>query len=64
MSQTSPNRTVLVVDDDIDIRELLTRSLVFEGFDVMEAANGLDALNQLRNGRRPNVIVLRSGQCN
>lgn len=58
MSQTSPNRTVLVVDDDTGIRELLTRSLAFEGFDVMEAANGLDALNQLRNGRRPNVIVL------
>ena len=58
MSQTSPNRTVLVVDDDIGIRELLARSLAFEGFDVMEAANGLDALNQLRNGRQPNIIVL------
>jgi CheY-like chemotaxis protein len=54
----STNRTVLVVDDDSGVRELLTRSLSFEGFDVMEAANGQDALTQLRTGRRPGVIVL------
>jgi CheY-like chemotaxis protein len=54
----STNRTVLVVDDDSGVRELLTRSLSFEGFEVMEAANGLDALTQLRTGRRPGVIVL------
>jgi CheY-like chemotaxis protein len=54
----STNRTVLVVDDDRGVRELLTRSLSFEGFDVMEAANGRDALTQLRTGRRPGVIVL------
>jgi CheY-like chemotaxis protein len=54
----STNRTVLVVDDDRGVRELLTRSLSFEGFDVMEAANGQDALTQLRTGRRPGVIVL------
>jgi CheY-like chemotaxis protein len=49
---------VLVVDDDVGIRQLLMRSLSFEGFDVIEAANGLDALTQLRSGRRPSVIVL------
>jgi CheY-like chemotaxis protein len=54
----STNRTVLVVDDDTGVRELLTRSLSFEGFDVIEAANGQDALTQLRKGRRPSVIVL------
>jgi CheY-like chemotaxis protein len=52
------NRTVLVVDDDSGVRELLTRSLSFEGFDVMEASNGQDALKKLRTGRRPGVIVL------
>jgi CheY-like chemotaxis protein len=55
----STNRTVLVVDDDRGVRDLLMRSLSFEGFDVMEAANGQDALRQLRTGRRrPSVIVL------
>jgi Response regulator containing CheY-like receiver, AAA-type ATPase, and DNA-binding domains len=58
VSAGSTNRTVLVVDDDRGVRELLTRSLSFEGFDVMEAANGQDALIQLRTGRRPGVIVL------
>ena len=58
MNAGSTNRTVLVVDDDSGVRELLTRSLSFEGFDVMEAANGQDALAQLRTGRRPGVIVL------
>ena len=58
MNAGSTNRTVLVVDDDRGVRELLTRSLSFEGFDVMEAANGQDALAQLRTGRRPGVIVL------
>ena len=58
MNAGSTNRTVLVVDDDRGVRELLTRSLSFEGFDVMEAANGQDALTQLRTGRRPGVIVL------
>lgn len=58
MNAGATNRTVLVVDDDSGVRELLTRSLSFEGFDVMEAANGQDALAQLRTGRRPGVIVL------
>ena len=58
MSAASTNRTVLVVDDDRGVRELLIRSLSFEGFEVMEAANGQDALTQLRTGRRPGVIVL------
>ena len=58
MNARSTNRTVLVVDDDSGVRDLLTRSLSFEGFDVMEAANGQDALTQLRTGRRPGVIVL------
>jgi CheY-like chemotaxis protein len=58
VNAASTNRTVLVVDDDRGVRELLTRSLSFEGFDVMEAANGQDALTQLRTGRRPGAIVL------
>jgi CheY-like chemotaxis protein len=56
--ESSTNRTVLVVDDDIGIRELLARSLSFDGFEVIEAANGLDALTRLKTGPRPSVIVL------
>ena len=49
---------VLVVEDDEDIRADLTAILRVKGFSVDEAANGKDALAQLRNGATPCVIVL------
>src|SRR5699024_5863538 len=36
--------TLLVVDDEPNIRELLSTSLRFAGFDVVSAANGAEAL--------------------
>ena len=47
-SHQNPNpefeATLLVVDDEPNIRELLSTSLRFAGFDVLSAANGTDAL--------------------
>jgi CheY-like chemotaxis protein len=40
--------TILIVDDDRDIREMLTETLADEGYDVASAADGQDALTQLR----------------
>lgn len=40
---------VLVVDDDSDLREALTDLLDAEGFEVLSAENGLDALNALES---------------
>src|SRR4051812_3456140 len=48
---------VLVVDDDNDIRESLTEILMSEGFDVAQAANGLDALAEI-DRERPDVVLL------
>ncbi len=39
---------VMVVDDDPDIRETITEVLRMEGFEVMPAENGLDALGRLQ----------------
>jgi two-component system response regulator MprA len=39
---------LLVVDDDPSIRSVLGRSLPYEGFDVTSAADGLAALEVLR----------------
>ena len=39
--------TVLVVDDDRDIRELVAMKLKLDGIDVLEAPNGLAALEVL-----------------
>lgn len=48
---------VLVVDDDVDIRESLLELLELEGYSVRGAANGREALEQLRR-RRASVILL------
>jgi CheY-like chemotaxis protein len=53
-----PRKPVLVVDDDAGLREALREHLETEGYPVVEAANGLAALQRLRNGLRPSAIVL------
>jgi CheY-like chemotaxis protein len=53
------SRTVLVVDDNPDIRVALTDILEDEGYGVMHATNGLEALDKLRtDAPRPCVILL------
>jgi CheY-like chemotaxis protein len=49
---------VLLVDDDFTILEALADFLEEEGFAVVPASNGIDALNRLRCGLRVDVIVL------
>lgn len=48
---------MLVVDDDPDIRELLFTALEDEGYEVVPAANGQEALAIIQTFR-PDVIVL------
>ena len=50
-------QTVLIVDDDSDVRALLHHVLGFAGFVVVEASNGRDALAALIQ-HRPAVIIL------
>jgi CheY-like chemotaxis protein len=50
---------ILVVDDDLDIREGLTDVLVDHGYEVMTAGNGREALRLLRGAAvRPSVVLL------
>lgn len=49
---------VLVVDDDQDIRIALQECLDAEGHEVASSANGVEALELLQNGLRPDVIIL------
>jgi CheY-like chemotaxis protein len=46
MGSTEP-RTVLLVEDDLDIRDVLQDVLEAEGYDVIPAANGKQALDFL-----------------
>ena len=50
-------RTVLVIDDDPTIRELLTRKLAPAGFHVQTAVDGVEGLARARD-LRPDAIVL------
>ena len=52
-----PTRTVLVVDDDDVIRQLICLNLELEGFEVYQAADGLDALEKVREVD-PAVVTL------
>jgi len=52
------SRTILVVEDDHDMRATLAAVLQAEGFVVVQAGNGHDALLMLRQGLRPCLILL------
>jgi len=52
-----PHR-LLVIEDDAAIRGSLGEGLHDEGFDVVPAANGQEALEALRNGPPPSAILL------
>jgi CheY-like chemotaxis protein len=51
-------RSVMIVEDDRDTREMLERLLALEGFSVRSAENGRHALETLTAGERPCVILL------
>jgi CheY-like chemotaxis protein len=50
--------TVMVVDDEADVRLIARVVLGAAEFDVMEVDSGVTALAELEAGRRPDVILL------
>jgi two-component system response regulator MprA len=50
--------SVLIVEDDRDIRECMADALEVEGYSVAFAGNGREALEKLRSGVRPELILL------
>jgi len=51
-------KPILVVDDDVDIRDSLAEILSEEGYPVRCCANGAEALDQLRNFGGASLIIL------
>jgi len=51
-------RRILIIDDDEEIRETLSELLIDEGFEVIEAGDGVDALARLAAEAHPNLILL------
>ena len=58
MPATHPPDKILVIEDDPAIRETLGEILEDEGYSVLGAANGQEALRQLQDGCRPCLILL------
>jgi len=56
----SEGALVLVVDDEPQIRRFLRASLTGHNYQIVEAANGHDALNQIVT-RKPDLVILDLG---
>lgn len=56
-SLTIMSEKILVVEDDIDILDLVEMSLTADGFEVVTAENGLEALTQIQE-EPPDLIIL------
>ncbi len=50
-------KNIMVVDDEMDIRYVIRKMLEREGFAVMEAESGEDALDKLKKAK-PDLILL------
>jgi CheY-like chemotaxis protein len=58
MNKTKPERPcVLLVDDYPDAREMYSEYLQYSGFDVIEAGNGIEALQQAIE-QEPDIILM------
>ena len=57
MKKNSAEAKLLVVDDEPNIRELLSTSLRFAGFEVVSAGNGREALAAVE-AHAPDLAVL------
>jgi CheY-like chemotaxis protein len=53
-------RTILLVEDDLELRRMFRTALAFEGYRVIEAGDGLEALRAL-DGTDVDALVLDLG---
>jgi CheY-like chemotaxis protein len=53
--------SILIVEDESSIRAVLTEILVDEGYRVVSATNGMEALAYLRQHTHPRLILLDLG---
>ena len=50
--------TILVVDDDPDIRQLVAELLRLSSYDAVTASSGVEAIERLARGERPSLVLL------
>jgi CheY-like chemotaxis protein len=57
-SMTDTRRTVLVIDDEESVRDVLSRFLTKAGYEVQIARDGQEALQIVHSKKAPDVIIL------
>jgi CheY-like chemotaxis protein len=57
-SRTNGAKTVLLVEDDLTIRDILQDQLEEDGYDVVPASNGRQAIEYLTADALPDLIIL------
>jgi len=50
-------KTVLIVDDSVSMRQMVTFTLQGAGFEVIEAGDGKEAVGKLNGGAKPNLVI-------
>jgi two-component system, OmpR family, response regulator MprA len=53
----SQRKVILLVEDDDELRRMFRTSLLLEGYEVLEAGDGLEALSRI-DRELPDLVVL------
>jgi CheY-like chemotaxis protein len=56
--QSSKRVIILLIEDEVDVRQAIAELLVEHGYEVLAAANGREAIAVLDSGCRPSLILL------
>jgi CheY-like chemotaxis protein len=52
------NKVVMIVDDEIDVRDTIKMVLEKAGYEVLAASSGDECLKMLENGKKPDLILM------
>lgn len=50
-------KQILVVDDSVTMRQMISFTLTSAGFEVIEAGDGQEAVGKLNGGAKPSLII-------
>jgi two-component system chemotaxis response regulator CheY len=50
-------KTILVVDDSVSMRQMVSFTLTGAGYAVVEAGDGKEAVGKLNGGTKPNLVI-------
>ena len=57
MASTEEKKTILVIEDDLDVLSMIIKHLKLEGFEVIIATDGMEGLKKLETGHYDLVIT-------